>query len=68
MKTMTRTEHNWAARRRGELTGDRSSQRLSLAIAARRRLNSRRADGTRTKAVPVGPGDHRYAYLTRSHD
>jgi hypothetical protein len=65
---MTRTEHNRAARRRGELTGDRGSRRLSPAIDARRRLNTRRADGTRTKADLHGPSDRRYAYLARSYD
>jgi hypothetical protein len=65
---MTRTEHNRAARRRGELTRDRGSRRLSPAIDAQRRLNARRADGTRTNADPVGPSDRRYAYLARSYD
>src|ERR1700745_4195421 len=48
LKTMTRTEHNRAARRRGELTGDRGSRRLSPAIDAQRRLNARQADATQT--------------------
>jgi hypothetical protein len=66
---MTRTEHNRAARRRGELTHDRGSLRLSPAIDAQRRLNSRRAAGSRTKADPVGPSDPRHAYLKqRSYD
>jgi hypothetical protein len=65
---MTPTERNRAARRRGELTRGRGSRRLSSAIDAQRRLNTRRADGTRTKADPVGPNNHRYAYLTRSYD
>jgi hypothetical protein len=65
---MTPTEHNRAARRRGELTRDRGSRRLSSAIDAQRRVNTRRADGTRTKADPVGPNNRRYAYLTRSYD
>jgi hypothetical protein len=60
---MTRTERNWAARRRGELTRDRGSRRLSPAIDAQRRLTTRRADGPRTKADPFGPSDSRYAYL-----
>ena len=68
---MTRTAHNSAARRRGEVTGDRGSRRLSPAIDAQRRLNARRADGTPTPADPFGPNDRRYAYrryayLTRS--
>jgi hypothetical protein len=66
LKILTRTEHNWAARRRGELTRDRGSRRLSPTIDARRRLNARRAVGTRTKADPFGPNDSRYAWLTRS--
>ena len=65
---MTRTAHNSAARRRGEVTGDRGSRRLSPAIDAQRRLNARRADGTPTTADPFGPNDRRYAYLTRSYD
>ena len=64
---MTRTDHNRAARRRGELTRDPWS-RLSSAIDAQRRLNTRLADGTRTKAHPVGPSDRRYAYVARSYD
>lgn len=43
---MTRTEHSRAARRRGELTHDRGSLRLSPAIDASRRLNTRRARST----------------------
>ena len=66
LKTMTRTAHNSAARRRGEVTGDRGSRRLSPAIDAQRRLNAQRADGTPTPADPFGPNDRRYAYLTRS--
>jgi hypothetical protein len=65
---MTQTEHNSAARRRGELTGDRGSRRLSAAIDARRRLNTRPAGGTRTNADPHRPSDPRHAYLTRSSD
>jgi hypothetical protein len=65
---MTRTEHYSAARRRGELTGDRGSRRLSPAIDAQRRLNTQRADGTPTNADPFGPNDRRYAYPTRSYD
>jgi hypothetical protein len=68
LKTIMRTDHLWAARRRGEVTRDRGSRRLSLAIEARRRLNARRADGTRTKADPRGPSDLRSTYLTESHD
>jgi hypothetical protein len=65
---MTPTEHNQAARRRGELTRDRGSRRLWSAIEARRRVNALQADGTRTKADPHGPDDPRHAYLTQSHD
>ena len=65
---MTRTEHNRAARRRGESTRDRGSPRLSPAIDAQRRLNVRRADGTPTNAEAFAPNDRRYAYPTRSYD
>lgn len=65
---MARTEHDPAARRRGELTCDRGSLRLSPSIDARRRLNIRGPDGPRTKADPHDPRDGRYAYLVRSHD
>lgn len=65
---MTQTEHNSAAGRRGELTRDRGSRRLSAAIDARRRLNSRAADGTRANADLHRPTDPRRAYLTRSYD
>ena len=65
---MTRTEQYSAARRRGELTRDRGSRRLSPAIDAQRRLNARRADGTPTNPDPFGPNDRRYAYLKRSYD
>jgi hypothetical protein len=64
---MAQTEQNSAARRRGEVNHDRGS-RLSHAVDARRHLNTRRADSTRTKAHPVGPRHPRYAYLTRSYD
>jgi hypothetical protein len=64
----TRTEHNSAARRRGELTRDRGPRRLEPAIEARRRLNALRTDGTRTKTDPHDRSELRYAYLTQSHD
>src|SRR5947209_9773320 len=64
---MTRTEHNSAARRRGELTGDRGSRRLSPAIDAQRRLNARHADPAPTDTDPSSANDRRYPYLTR-HD
>lgn len=65
---MTRTEHNRAARRRGELTRDRGSRRLSPAIDAQRRLNARRADGIPTNPEAFDANDRRYAYLTRSYE
>jgi hypothetical protein len=65
---MARTEHDRAARRRGELTCDRGSLRLSSSIDARQRLNTRRPDGPRTKADSHDPRDGRYAYLMRSHE
>jgi len=43
------------------------SRRVSAAIDAQRRLNVRRADGTRGKAAPGGLSDPRYAHLTRSY-
>jgi hypothetical protein len=64
---MTRTEPNRAARRRGELTGDRGSRRLSPAIDAHRRLNARQADATPANTDQFSANDRRYAYLTR-HD
>lgn len=64
---MTRTEHDQAARRRGQLTRDRGARRLLLAIDAQRRLNAERAGRARTKADPYGPSDRRYSYLTESH-
>ena len=65
---MTQTEHNSAARRRGELTRDRGSRRLSPAIDAQRRLNARRADGTPTNARAGSANDRGDAYLSRSYD
>ena len=51
--SMTQTEHNSAARRRGELTRDRGSRRLSAAIDARRRLNTRPADRHPDQRTPA---------------
>jgi hypothetical protein len=65
---MTRRTRDLPERRRGELNRDRTIHRVSLAIDAQRRLNARRADGSRTKADPFGPSDPRYAYLIRSYD
>ena len=65
---MTHTEHDRAARRRGELARDHGSRRVPLAIGAQRRLTARSAREERTKPDPAGPIDPRYAYLTRTHD
>ena len=63
---MTRTEHDRAARRRGELARDHGPRRVRLAIDAQRRLTAARDN--RIKPDPVSPSDPRYAYLTRTHD
>ena len=65
---MTRTQQDWAARRRGELARDHRPRRVSAAIDTQRRLNAQPSRGTRTKADSVGPSDPRYAYLTRTYD
>ena len=65
---MTRTEHDRAARRRGELARDRGPRRVPLAIDAQRRLTARSAREERTKPDPAGPRDPRFAYLTRTYD
>ena len=65
---MTHTEHDRAARRRGELARDHGSRRVPLAIDAQRRLTVQSARDNRTKRDPVGPSDPRYAYLTRTYD
>jgi hypothetical protein len=52
---------------RRESNRDRGSRRVSAAIDTQRRLNVRRASGTRGGAAPVGPSDPGYAYLTRSY-
>jgi hypothetical protein len=67
-RTMTNTQQNLAARRRGEFNRDRGLRRLSQAVDAQRRLNARRADSTRNKADPLGSSDPRRAYLTQSRD
>jgi len=64
----TQTEHNRPLRRRAESTRDRGPRRLEAAIDARRRLDTGRAEGTRTDPDPDGPSDRRYVYLTRAHD
>src|SRR5205814_10160360 len=67
LEAMTRTEHSRAARRRGELTHERGSLRLSPAIDAQRRLNTRRAGGPgpkQTRSIRATPR----AYLKRSYD
>ena len=66
VKTMTRTEHGQAARRRGELARDRGSRRVSAAIDAQRRFNAQPASDTRSTADPFAPSDPRYGYLTRT--
>jgi hypothetical protein len=50
------------------LTDDLGPRRLEPVIDARRRLDTRRAEGTRIRADPHGPRELRYAYLTQSHD
>lgn len=68
LKMMKLTEHDSAARKRGELHRERGSLRLPPAIDARRRPDARRAHGSGTKADAQGHADARYAYLTESHD
>jgi hypothetical protein len=63
---MTRSTRDLPVRRRGELSRDRTIHRVSSAIDALRRLNAREADGTPTRAAPVGPSDPRYAHLPQS--
>jgi hypothetical protein len=63
-----RTAPNSAALRRGELIRDRGLRRLSLAIDARRHLNTRPTNPIRAEGDPRGPSDPRHAYLTQSHD
>jgi hypothetical protein len=65
---MTRNDHKWAARRRAEFDRSNGPRRISAAIDARRRINAHRADPSATRAPATGPIDHRFAYLTRSHD
>jgi hypothetical protein len=65
---MTHGRQDLPARKRGELTRDRGSRRLSPAIDAKRRLDAGRVDSPRTKPHPVGPSDPRYAYSTHSYD
>ncbi len=68
VKAMTHTEHDRAARRRGELSRDHGSWRVPLAIDAQRRLTARSARDNRTNPDPAGPSDPRFAYLTRTYD
>jgi hypothetical protein len=68
MNIMTLRRQDLAARGRGQLNRDRGSRQRSSAVDTQRRLNARRADGTRTEADALGPSDPRYAYLTRSYD
>jgi hypothetical protein len=65
---MARRTCDLPERRLGELERNVGSQRLSSAIDAQGSLNARRADGSRTKADPVGLSDPRYAHLKRSYD
>jgi hypothetical protein len=65
---VTLTEVNRSARKRGELSRDRGSRRISQAIAARRRLDKRRVDPTRTEGDRFRLRDPRFGYLMRSHD
>ncbi len=60
---MTRSTRDLRVRRRGELSRDRTIDRVSSAIDALRRLNAREADGTPTS---VGPSDPRYAHPPQS--
>ena len=66
--TMRTKTQNWAARTRRELARDPDSRRRSEAIATRRSLNARRTDRAGIKADRFGPGDPRFAYLTRTFD
>ena len=65
---MTHTEHDRAARRRGELARDHGSRRVRLAIDAQRHLTSRSARENRTTPDLTGPSNLRSDYLTRTHD
>ena len=51
---MTLMRQDSAARKRGELKRNVGSRRVSSAIDAQRRLNTRRANGTPTTADPFG--------------
>lgn len=68
VRTMTRAEHDRAARGRGELARDRWSRRVSSVIDAQRRLTAREPRDARAKADPPGPSDPRYGYLKRTYD
>ena len=64
--TLTRTEQTRAVRRRGALDRDRGSRRVSFAIDAQRRLNTR-ASARHPDHGGCGRSDRsRYAHLTRS--
>jgi len=65
---MARRTRDLPERRRGELKRNVGSQRLSSAIDAQRSLNAWRADGSRTKADPVGLSDPRYVHQSRLYD
>ena len=65
---MTRRTRDLPVRKGGELSRDRTMQRVSSAIDAQRRLNAQHADGTPARADPVGSGDTRYAHRPQSYD
>ncbi len=59
---------NWAERRRLELDRDRRSQPRSPLIAAVSSAEIARTHAPGIQAGPFGPGNPRFAYLTRSYD
>ena len=67
-RTMTRAIQNLVARRRDEFNRDRGSRRLLQVVDARRRLNTGRADSTRTRTDRLGSERPRHAYLTQAND
>ena len=66
--TMTNNTQNGAPHGRRERDRDRDSRQRSEAIGAGRSFNARRTDRAGIKADRFGPGDPRYAYLTRTFD
>ena len=65
---MAAKTQNWAALTRRDLDRNRDSRRRSKAIATQRSLNARRTDRADVKVDRFGPGDPRFAYLTRTFD